>query len=129
MQMTEAEIVRSYKQADKKREQINILSELNLCDKKTIREILRKNGVDVAEPGPKEPAPKKTTQKAERDPDQEVPVPEVVMEFARAHLDVLQSRIKGLDLEKARVEKQHKQLSGWIRLMEKGTENRRIEGR
>lgn len=51
MQMTESEIVRSYRRADKKREQIKILAELNLCDKKTIREILRRNGEEVSEPG------------------------------------------------------------------------------
>ncbi len=53
MQMTETEIVKSYRRAEKKREQIKILSELNLCDKKTIREILRRNGEDVSEPGKK----------------------------------------------------------------------------
>ena len=61
MQMSEGEIVRAYKQAAKKQEQIRILSELNLCDKKTIREILRKNGIDVKEPQNRFTANKETT--------------------------------------------------------------------
>lgn len=62
MQMSEGEIVRAYKQAAKKQEQIRILSELNLCDKKTIREILRKNGIDVKEPQNRFTANKETTE-------------------------------------------------------------------
>jgi len=62
MQMSEGEIVRAYKQAAKKQEQIRILSELNLCDKETIREILRKNGIDVREPQNRFTANKETTE-------------------------------------------------------------------
>jgi len=62
MQMSEGEIVRAYKQAAKKQEQIRILSELNLCDKETIREILLKNGIDVREPQNRFTANKETTE-------------------------------------------------------------------
>lgn len=51
MQMTEAEIVKSYQKADKKREQIKILSELNACPKQTIRDILEKHGEEVPKTG------------------------------------------------------------------------------
>ena len=44
MQMTENEIVKSYKQSTKKVQQIGILADLNLCTKKEIRAILEKNG-------------------------------------------------------------------------------------
>lgn len=51
MQMTEAEIVKSYQRADKKREQIKILAELNACQKQVIRDILEKNGEEVPKTG------------------------------------------------------------------------------
>lgn len=51
MQMTEAEIVKSYQRADKKREQIKILAELNACQKQTIRDILEKHGEEVPKTG------------------------------------------------------------------------------
>lgn len=51
MQMTEAEIVKSYQRADKKREQIKILAELNACPKQTIRDILEKHGEEVPKTG------------------------------------------------------------------------------
>lgn len=45
MQMTDNEIVKSYKKAQDRRKQIGILAELNLCTKEDIRIILRKAGV------------------------------------------------------------------------------------
>lgn len=46
MEMTNEEIVRSYRQAKDPREQITILSELNLCGTARIIEILIEGGVD-----------------------------------------------------------------------------------
>ncbi len=51
MQMTEAEIVKSYQRAEKKREQIKILAELNACQKQVIRDILEKNGEEAPKTG------------------------------------------------------------------------------
>lgn len=51
MQMTEEEIVRRYKQADNKRDSIQILAELNACPKQTIRDILEANGLGVPKVG------------------------------------------------------------------------------
>ena len=51
MQMKDSEIIRRYKQADKKREQIKILAELNACTKEDIRQILREAGCDVPATG------------------------------------------------------------------------------
>lgn len=49
MQMTENEIVRNYREAKNKREQVTILADLNRCEKEEIVEILLKNGVDQRE--------------------------------------------------------------------------------
>lgn len=49
MTMSENEIVRNFKEAKKKREQIGILAELNQCSQEQIREILLRNGISEAE--------------------------------------------------------------------------------
>lgn len=46
MQMTEGEILRSYREAKNPKEQINVLAELNAVPKDTIIDILKKQGVD-----------------------------------------------------------------------------------
>lgn len=51
MQMTEKEIIRSYKEAKSKQEQIKILADLNTCKKEDIRKILREAGLDVPSTG------------------------------------------------------------------------------
>lgn len=51
MEMTEQEIVKRYKAADKKRAQITILAELNGCPRATIREILQSHGCEVPKTG------------------------------------------------------------------------------
>lgn len=60
MTMSESEIVRDFRAAKKKREQIGILAELNECSREEIREILLKNGIDEAEL-PKKPGRSRTT--------------------------------------------------------------------
>ena len=49
MMMSESEIVRDFKGAKKKREQMGILAELNGCSREMIREILLQNGISEAE--------------------------------------------------------------------------------
>lgn len=51
MQMTESEIVKSYHEAKRKREQVKILADLNNCSKEEITAILFKNGIDQRELG------------------------------------------------------------------------------
>ena len=46
MQMTQQEIVTSFREAKDKREQIKILSQLNVCSEEEIRSILIKGGID-----------------------------------------------------------------------------------
>ena len=47
--MSNAEIVRSYQQAEDKKKQLKILAELNLCKNSEIVAILEANGVEVPE--------------------------------------------------------------------------------
>lgn len=49
MEMTDLEILSSYRQAKKKKEQITILSQLNACSKEKIIEILKNNGIQKQE--------------------------------------------------------------------------------
>lgn len=49
MEMTDFEIVSSYREAKKKKDQIEILSDLNCCSKERIIEILKENGVSPKE--------------------------------------------------------------------------------
>lgn len=46
MQMTAREIVSSFNRAENKKDKVVILAELNACDKETICEVLRRNGVE-----------------------------------------------------------------------------------
>ena len=49
MTMSESEIVRDFRAAKKKREQIGILADMNQCSRDKIREILLRNGISEAE--------------------------------------------------------------------------------
>ena len=60
MQMTDSEIVKSYKEAKEKKKQIEILSQLNACDVAKIRGILIANGVQFPGPKPKKAKEEKT---------------------------------------------------------------------
>ncbi len=68
MQMTDNEILGRYKRADDKKEQVQILSELNGCNKETIQQILIKCGIPESEfatkkrPGRKKNQPAAKTQ-------------------------------------------------------------------
>lgn len=78
MQMSNEEIIRSYREARDKRKQVEILSELNACDVQEIRDILAEGGMDhrslprsrrkekaaAPEPGPE----KAKTAKAKEEP-------------------------------------------------------------
>lgn len=70
MQMTNEEIIKSYKEAKDKKKQIKILADLNTCDANVIKEIL----VEAGEAAPrvykraaKKPEEKKTTKTAEQE--------------------------------------------------------------
>lgn len=65
MQMTNDEIIRRYKAADDRRKMIRILSELNACPKKVIRQILMDAGLDVPATGNRYTAAKKEAEETE----------------------------------------------------------------
>lgn len=85
MQMSDSEIVRSYKEAKDKRSQVGVLADLNACSKDYIREILQRNGINAPKPGRKtttEPEPvkavltemaKKAVRKEPADPEDDTP--------------------------------------------------------
>lgn len=49
MEMTTAEIIRSYREAKNKKKQVNILAQLNLCTVEEIKNILTEGGVNWRE--------------------------------------------------------------------------------
>ena len=70
MQMTNEEIIKSYKEAKDKKKQIKILADLNTCDANIIKEIL----IEAGEAAPrvykraaKKPEEKKTAKTAEQE--------------------------------------------------------------
>ena len=79
MQMTDNEIVKSYKEAKEKKKQIGILADLNGCNRQEITAILRNNGVDL--PGPK---PKKT-----EEPKDKPKIYERITEYPPEEKDIL----------------------------------------
>ena len=80
--MTEEEIVRNFKQAKNKREQIKILADLNCTSRGEIEETLKKNGVS------KEELPAKPGRKAKKEE-----IPEAVREACGKEMVNLQMDI------------------------------------
>lgn len=134
MQMSDAEIVRSYKQADpkKKVEQIRILSELNACDKKTIREILEKNGCNPPKYGNRYTGRvKKDGELKVEQPEIKVETPDIVVELVReaimeynTKIITMSAEIEKLSGQMLAITEERNKLSNWLLLMEhiKGTE-------
>ena len=95
MQMSDVEIVRSYREAKDKRSQVGVLAELNACSKDYIREILKRSGIDAPKPGRKsttEPEPVKAAltemakQAVKKEPADPEEVPDELMEIAQDRL-------------------------------------------
>ena len=124
MQMTENEIVKSYKQATKKVQQIGILADLNLCSKKEIRAILESHGCEVPHYGNRYTKPKEnskpTKPKKSEQPALDFQTPVVVLVQKRlAEIDFemkpLETRLEALSIE-------YNALKNWLDLVEKVTE-------
>lgn len=79
MQMSDNEIVNSYREAMNKQEHIIILSIMNGCLRSTIIQILNKNGIKAA------PVPESTANNAEQNKNERESVVKYVMEECRAH--------------------------------------------
>ena len=124
MQMTENEIVKSYKQATKKVQQIGILADLNLCTKKEIRAILESHGCEVPHYGNRYTKPKETSKptksKEPNKPEQpalDFQTPVVVLVQKRlAEIDFemkpLETRLEALSIE-------YNALKNWLDLVNK----------
>jgi len=86
MQMSDSEIVRSYKEAKDKRSQVGVLAELNACSKDCIRKILQRNGINAPKPG------RKSTTESEPVKDEE-PKKAYLTEMARRALKIEEPEI------------------------------------
>lgn len=116
MQMTESEIVRSYKNAETPRKQIKILAELNCCDRSVIREILVKHGCELPATGnrytgklKKEAAPTACQPAEPVDVwEESAAIPKEVVNVISAEIEALNRDIEdaetGIDLIKANID-------------------------
>lgn len=122
MQMTDSEIIKSYKEAKEKKKQIEILAQLNACPVTTIREILIANGVQFPGPKPKKAKEEKTKVVAVISKDApKLPVEKVIPEFVekvvnerlanlREAISISEDRLKELRAEES-------ELSYWLMKM------------
>ena len=97
MVMTDAEIVRSWKEAKDRNAQVRILVELNVCSRDKIIEILKDNGIDGRQlPRKKKAAPFVLSDKPEGAVDAAVSEGEAVCEITETPAAV-ESRIEVVD--------------------------------
>ena len=94
MNMTREEMLKSYKEAKDKKNQITILADMNLCTKQEIKDELIKAGVPEAE------LPRFRTKKTQEpvkitvlDPQDKPIMPKVVREVCTAKMVEIQERI------------------------------------
>lgn len=120
MQMTDSEIVKSYKEAKEKKKQIEILSQLNACDVAKIREILIANGVQFPGPKPKKAKEEKTkvvaviSKDAPTLPAEKV-IPEFVDKTVQEHLEYLREIIAVREEHLAKLKAEEAELSQWFK--------------
>jgi hypothetical protein len=111
--MTENEIVKSYKQATKKVQQIGILADLNLCSKKEIRDLLEQNGCDV-------PRYKNRYTKVEPDTQTDKPdFPEPVIALVKKRILEIDLEMKPLESRLESLSIEYNTLKNWMDLVEK----------
>lgn len=98
MQMTNEEIVRNYKEAKHKDNQIKILAQLNCCDPQKIKDILKDAGVIRKyvrrDPEPKEESVEAVPVKAAKKAALPELLPEAVMDAIRRRMAELDELIK-----------------------------------
>ena len=126
MQMTDSEIVKSYKEAKEKKKQIEILSQLNACDVAKIREILIANGVQFPGPKPKKVKEEKTEVVAVISRDAAIlkdastlpikkAIPEFVDKVVQEQLDLLRKIIAKEEEHLAKLKAEEAELSQWFK--------------
>lgn len=120
MQMTENEIVRNYKQAKKKQEQIKILADLNLCTKKEIRDILEKHGCEVPRYGNRytKSKPAETLILQNEEPIRSNETPESVIALVKNRMAAINEQMKPLEHRLEELSAEYNTLSGWLKLTE-----------
>ena len=125
MEMTNAEIIRQYKEAKQKNKKIKILAQLNACDEITIRKILIEGGA-IEE---KTQKPKVRSGVPDRKPRATVKanalpavIPQSVIKAITIQLDRIEENIKNYEQLKKNAEEQlksasneYKELSNFIR--------------
>jgi hypothetical protein len=117
MEMNENEIVRSYRESKDKKQQIGILADINCCKPEQIKEILKKNGVDLRGGNyraKKEETPKEETMKEnvlERKieiPEEQIvkdKLPRIVRKTLEEDLDFIEEQLKELIEKKITIKK------------------------
>lgn len=115
MQMTEQEIVKSYKNAKDKRSQVGVLAELNACSNDYIRQILHQNGIEAPKPG------RKTEQK-EPEKVETLEVPKEVIELVQKRAKELRQEIEGLKLQIGKTDIELQILESWLKTAKRGAE-------
>lgn len=99
MQMTEFEIVRSYREAANQKAQIKILAELNLCKIGEIKRILLAAGENVYDKRMQKDAPVEIKEEEEMGNVVEQEIPEVVLDVIFRRIDELEKIIKEANKE------------------------------
>lgn len=118
MEMNENEIVRSYRESKNKKQQIGILADMNCCEPEQIKEILKKNGVDLRGGNyraKKEEAPKENAKAAPPIPKRKIEIPEeqivkdklprIVRKTLEEDLDFIEEQLKELIEKKITIKK------------------------
>lgn len=134
MEMTEWEIVKSYKEAAYPQEQIKILADINICPPRQIIDILRNNGLDVPDMKTGRPRRKKDSDTDTKPSTKEKPshkedkqtmvafvIPDAVQKLAFTRLGELDEQMQSLkksELEIKRklesLEKEYAEIVGFL---------------
>ena len=103
MERTESDIVRSYVHAENPSKQIGVLADLNACSRKEIKEILKRNGLEVPKDKPGRP-------KAEK-----IEIPEEVLEAVKEKLIKIDKEIEEHSGAIEKLNKQRKTIGEWLK--------------
>lgn len=103
MEMTEGDIVRSYVHAESPSKQIGVLADLNACSRKEIKEILKRNGLEV-------PAGKPGRPKIEK-----VEVPDEVLDAVKEKLVKIDKEIAEHNEAAAKLGRQRRAIAEWLK--------------
>jgi ribosomal protein L16 Arg81 hydroxylase len=118
MEMNENEIVKNYRESKNKKQQIDILADMNCCSPEQIKEILKKNGVDLRGGNyraKKEETPKEDAKAASPVPERKIEIPEeqivknklprIVRKTLEEDLDFIEEQLKELIEKKITIKK------------------------